>query len=140
MNLKEQFQKLMSEMQKNIKNEEDLKYIQENIFTMMADIIDKVDNLCNSNEIRISKLEDKIDRMSKELYLNDIYDIEVVCPYCNYEFETEFDENKKEIKCPECNNIIELDWSSEDDDDGCTGSCNSCPGCGDHHSDDEEDM
>ena len=140
MNIKEQFQKLMSDMQKNIKNEEDLKYIQENIFTMMADIIDKVDNLCNSNEIRISKLEDKIDRMSKELYLNDVYDIEVVCPYCNYEFETEFDENKKEIKCPECNNIIELDWASEDDDDGCSGSCGSCSGCSGHHDAEEDDM
>ncbi len=140
MNLKEQFQKLMSDMQKNIKNEEDLKYVQENIFTMMADIIDKVDNLCNSNEIRISKLEDKIDRMSKELYLNDVYDIEVVCPYCNYEFETEFDENKKEIKCPECNNIIELDWVSEDDDDGCSGGCGSCSGCSGHHDAEEDDM
>ena len=140
MNLKEQFQKLMSDMQKNIKNEEDLKYVQENIFTMMADIIDKVDNLCNSNEIRISKLEDKIDRMSKELYLNDVYDIEVVCPYCNYEFETEFDENKKEIKCPECNNIIELDWISEDDDDGCSGGCGSCSGCSGHHDAEEDDM
>ena len=140
MNLKEQFQKLMSDMQKNIKNEEDLKYVQENIFTMMADIIDKVDNLCNSNEIRISKLEDKIDRMSKELYLNDVYDIEVVCPYCNYEFETEFDENKKEIKCPECNNIIELDWTSEDDDDGCSGSCGSCSGCSGHHDAEDDDM
>ena len=140
MNLKEQFQKLMSDMQKNIKNEEDLKYVQENIFTMMADIIDKVDNLCNSNEIRISKLEDKIDRMSKELYLNDVYDIEVVCPYCNYEFETELDENKKEIKCPECNNIIELDWVSEDDDDGCSGGCGSCSGCSGHHDAEEDDM
>ena len=140
MDLKDQFQKLMKDMEENIKDEEDLKYVQNHIFAMMSDILDKVDNLCNSNEIRIAKLEDKIDRMSKELYLNDVYDIEVVCPYCNYEFETEFDENKKEIKCPECNNIIELDWSSEDDDDGCTGSCNSCPGCGDHHSDDEEDM
>ena len=140
MNIKEQFQKHMSNMKKNIKNEEDLKYVQENIFTMMADIIDKVDNLCNSNEIRISKLEDKIDRMSKELYLNDVYDIEVVCPYCNYEFETEFDENKKEIKCPECNNIIELDWASEDDDDGCSGSCGSCSGCSGHHDAEEDDM
>ena len=67
MNLKEQIQKLMSDMQKNIKNEEDLKYVQENIFTMMADIIDKVDNLCNSNEIRISKLEDSVDKILKAL-------------------------------------------------------------------------
>ena len=140
MDLKDQFQKLMKDIKENIKDEEDLKYVQENIFAMMSNIIDKVDNLCNSNEIRIAKLEDKIDRMTNEFYLNDVYDIEVVCPYCNYQFETEFDENKKEIKCPECNNIIELDWASEEENDGCTGSCNSCTGCGEHHSDNEDDM
>ena len=54
MDLKDQFQKLMKDMEENIKDEEDLKYVQNHIFAMMSDILDKVDNLCNSNEIRIA--------------------------------------------------------------------------------------
>lgn len=142
MELKEQFQKLVSEMQRNIKDQEDLRYLQENIIGMMADILDKVENLCNSNQIKIAKLEEKVDKMAKELYVNDMYDINIVCPYCNYEFETEFDEEKTEIKCPECKNIIELDWSSESEGDGCPGSCGSCGGCGSElpYEDNEDDM
>ena len=51
------------------------------------------------------------------------------------------DENKTEIECPECKNIIELDWSGDLDDDhhqGCSGDCSSCHGCGDKD-DNEED-
>ena len=50
------------------------------------------------------------------------------------------DENKKEIECPDCKNIIELDWSGDVDDEsdsGCQGSCHGCHGC---DSDDDDDM
>ena len=40
------------------------------------------------------------------------------------------DELKEEIECPECHNIIELDW---DEEEGCGGCCSSCGIC------DEED-
>ena len=103
-------------------------------------MLQKMDDLNNNNQIKIAKLEEKIDRMAKELYLNDVYDIEIVCPYCNYQFETEFDENQKEVKCPECNNVIELDWSCDDDcEDHCGDGCDSCGGCG-HHNDTDQDL
>ena len=37
------------------------------------------------------------------------------------------DEEKEEIKCPKCNNIIELDWNSEDEY-SCDGNCSHCYG------------
>lgn len=50
------------------------------------------------------------------------------------------DDEKNEIKCPECNNIIELDWNDEEED-CCSGHCSSCHGCGsEEENDDEEDM
>lgn len=50
------------------------------------------------------------------------YEFEIVCPYCNYEFITGEETNQKdEIECPNCHNIIELDW-----DDYCDGECNHC--------------
>jgi len=51
------------------------------------------------------------------------------------------DENKTEVECPECNNIIELDWTGNVDDepehDGCNGSCHGCHGCEDNDEDDD---
>ena len=32
---------------------------------------------------------------------------------------------KSDIRCPECNNVIELDWNG-DETTGCSGSCSSC--------------
>ena len=39
------------------------------------------------------------------------------CPYCNYEFQTDYDEDINEIPCPECGRIIEIDWSDNEEDD-----------------------
>ena len=38
------------------------------------------------------------------------------------------------MECPECHNIIELDWTGDVSDDttefeGCSGSCSTCSGC-----------
>ena len=46
-------------------------------------------------------------------------------------------------ECPECKNIIELDWSGDlydDENDGCSGHCCGCSGCGDIEEDEEDDM
>ena len=82
-----------------------------------------------------------IDNIEKEIYAEDGFDFEIVCPYCNYEFVIDMDENQKEVKCPECNNIIELDWSGNPEDDECTGHCSGCTGCyseDEFESDDED--
>ena len=69
------------------------------------------------------------------------FDFEIVCPYCNYEFFIDIDENKTEITCPECQNVIELDWTGdteENDSHNCSGSCGGCHGC--EEDDDDDDM
>ena len=64
---------------------------------------------------------------------NDDFEFEIVCPYCDAEFAIKFEsinEDFNQIKCPECNNIIELDWTEEDEEDGmCQGHCSGCHGC-----------
>ena len=65
MGIKEQLQKLMLDMKANIRDEKDLKYVQENVITTLADMLQKMDDLNNNNQIKIAKLEEKIDRMTK---------------------------------------------------------------------------
>ena len=85
---------------------------------------------------QINDLKGKINNIYRDIY-EDYDDFSIVCPYCNYEFSDEIDEDVTEITCPECNNIIELDWSGNPDSDvidddsqnGCNGNCSHCGGC-----------
>ena len=93
-------------------------------------------------ENKISKMENTMNKIESDIYLDDGYDFEIVCPYCNNEFVIDMDETRTEVLCPECKNIIELDWSGNTDDkfacgpDGCAG----CSGCGPINYDEDDDM
>ena len=57
---------------------------------------------------------------------------EFTCPYCNNDISINLNEDLNGIKCPECGNLIELDWSGNPDeiqDFGCIGKCSRCNGC-----------
>ena len=86
-------------------------------------IFKEMENLANYKEEEMSRIEAKQDEQDKkmdelELKMKDLVkemygeegDFEIVCPYCNCEFELDLDEGETEIVCPECTNIIELDW------------------------------
>ena len=95
-------------------------------------------------ENRMDKMQRIIDNIEKDIYSDEGFDFEIICPYCNYEFIADVDENKTEIECPECKNMIELDWSGdpEDDMDSCSGNCSGCSGCDEEEpeQDDDDDM
>ena len=81
-------------------------------------------------EERLNILQNKMSKIEKDIYEGeDDSEFEVVCPYCNYQFVTDIDlELNSEIKCPECKNIIELDWN-EDEEESCKGNCKKCEEC-----------
>ena len=110
--LKNEYKSFLDDVEKNIKNEEDLTYVKERFATFLDVVLEEVD------------------------------DFEIVCPYCNYEFVIDVDENKTEVECPECQNVIELDWTGdidgEDNDLGeCMGNCHGCHGCEEEENEDD---
>ena len=148
--IKNEYKSFLDEKKKNIKNKEDLKYIKERFAIFMDVMLNQIDNIVeyksenltrleNSQkelEDKVKKMQNILDNIEKDIYSEDGFDFEIVCPYCNYEFIIDIDENKTEVECPECKNIIELDWTGDVDDepDGCNGHCSGCSGC-----DDEDD-
>ena len=47
--------------------------------------------------------------------------------YCNYQFIADVDsEINEEIECPECHNVIELDWNEDECTQGCSHCKSSC--------------
>ena len=91
---------------------------------------------------KIEKMQQVIDHIESDIYSVEGFDFEIVCPYCEHEFVIDANEDKNEVECPECKNVIELDWTGDlydDEDDGCSGHCCGCSGCGDSSDEENED-
>lgn len=150
--LKNEYKSFLDDIEKNIKNKEDLEYVRGRFASFLDVVLDQMDYIMdykkeemdkleatqNKLSSKISQMQQVIDNIEKDIYTEDGFDFEIVCPYCDYEFIIDVDENKTEITCPECQNIIELDWSGDtegEDGKGCSGSCHGCQGC-----DEDDDM
>ena len=77
---------------------------------------------------KINKIDSSLSNIEKDIYdeedMDEGYDFEIVCPYCNHEFTCDIEANENaEVQCPECKNMIELDWNGEED--GCA-DCSCC--------------
>ncbi len=114
---------LVENSDKIVRMEKQINKIQKSLKTIEEDIYindeDDDDEECNCDECEHEYC------MGDQMHDNDSdedYEFEIVCPYCNHEFVTGKEANlKDEIECPNCHNIIELDW-----DDYCDGECNHC--------------
>lgn len=150
--LKNEYKSFLDDIEKNVKDPKDLEYIKTRFASFLDVILDQMDYIMDYKKEQIEKLENTqkeldekmskmqqvIDNIEKDIYSDEGFDFEIICPYCNYEFFIDMDENKTEVTCPECQNTIELDWSGdldpeENNHDKCQGSCHGCHGC------DEED-
>ena len=149
--MSDNYKRIMAEIEEKISNPEDLEFIKEKFVELSTMFVEVIDNLTEKTDEKITELEqrqqyieDKISQVQGEvneieddIYIEDEddseYDFEIVCPYCNIEFVAEID-GKNEIECPECHNMIELDWNDDEEDsidatNSCAGSCNACSGC-----------
>ena len=126
-NLKNEYNSFLEDIQKNIKNPEDLEYVRKR-FTVFLDFVlehmdmileyrkDEIEKMAKfQNDIfsKMNKLEKSVTNIEKDIYQEDEEGFEIICPYCNYNFTADLDESNSELECPECENIIELDWSAE---------------------------
>ena len=124
--LNKRFKEVIKNLEQNITDREDLAYSKSQITELAMTFIDELDRIENSYklkieacEIRINSLEESINRLENDLFDEDYDDTDlehIKCPYCNTNFFIEFDDTKKEVKCPDCKNIIELDWGNFEDD------------------------
>ena len=159
--LSNEYTRILSEIENSISNESERKVVKEKVGELSMLFIENIENLNNviNNKLKeieerenrinniVNQLQRTVNEIEEDIYENDEsedgnFDFEIVCPYCNTEFVTDLSmlnlENS-EIKCPECNNIIELDWN-EEDDCGCSGDCmHGCHGCGHEHYDEESE-
>ena len=142
--LREEYNNFLKDIEKNLKNKEDLEYVKVRFSMFVDKVIDEMDMLVDYKTQKINEIEQKqkeiddkmnkmqqiIDNIEKDIYSDEGFDFEIICPYCDNQFVIDVDEDKTEVECPVCNNIIELDWSGDvEEDSNCNGSCSACHGC-----------
>lgn len=152
--LREEYKKFLEDIEKNLKNKEDLEYVKVRFSMFVDKVIDEMDMLVDYKAQKMSELEQKqkeiedkmskmqqiIDNIEKDIYSDEGFDFEIICPYCDNQFVIDVDEDKTEVECPVCNNIIELDWSGDvEEDSNCNGSCSGCHGCDEEMKEQQED-
>lgn len=134
-NLEEQYQKMIETLENTIKDEKELTKAKEQLDDIVSIVVDdcslilekydeKIGNIENRNkdyEIRIQALEERLKQFEQMVELED-YDFFITCPYCNFEFQTDYDDEVTEVCCPECGQIFDVDWDEdldnpEEDDD-----------------------
>ena len=138
--LGEKYLKIVNDIKSHISDEEERKYVEgkmQEIFALYTDVLETIANNGTKNlekyeknqnklENQVEKIKETVDLIKSDIYEDDGYNFEIVCPYCNHEFVADVEsELKEEVECPECHNIIELDWS-EDENSGCSGHCSEC--------------
>ena len=141
------YNEILKDLEQNIKDPKELEYVKEkfsDLSMLFIDMLDRMTLLTNSKmkeienkqqEIsnRINSVQSIVDEIESDIYeeeFEDGYEFEIVCPYCNYKFLIDLNNvnSKEEVQCPECKNIIELDWNCEEEEDGCSCGCSSCHG------------
>lgn len=139
--LSNRYQQIMKDLQANIKNENDKELVMnkfQELSMMFMDVIDRLSYLTDikmkevekqQKEIddRMNKIQKAVDGIESDIYEDDdTYEFEIVCPYCNHEFVTDINsELNTEVECPECHNLIELDWNGDEDEE-CEHNCSCC--------------
>ena len=124
--LKDKFKEVIKSLEGNLESKKDLMYVKNLIADLTIEYLEDIENLQTLYkqkiavfENRLNGLEAQMQKLDSEIFQEDgeETDLEPIqCPYCNTNFFIEFDNTKKEIKCPDCKNIIELDWGNFEDD------------------------
>ena len=117
------FKEVISNIEKQIKNKEDLEFVKKQITELTMSYLNELEKIEQTYDLKVANCTERIDDLEKALDVvkeqlsDEEIDVEpITCPYCNSKFLIEFDNKQKEIKCPDCKNIIELDWEEFEDD------------------------
>ena len=125
--IQKKYQEIIKSLEKNIENPKELEYAKKQVSDFTVCFLNLLNAMQESYENRILEVEkrfktveDKVSNIEKELF-EDFENLETInCPYCDFSFMMELEEKKQDVECPECGNIIELDWEdneSENEDD-----------------------
>lgn len=150
--LSDNYKRILSEIEGKVTNPQELEFVKKKVSELSMIFMDVIDSLTNKADEKIKQIEEKqkqieakmdqvesaVNEIESDIYAEEDgnFNFEIVCPYCDFEFIAEIN-GKNEVPCPNCNNIIELDWNDEEEE-ACSGHCAGCHGCEEEDNDEEE--
>lgn len=124
--ISKKYNEILSNLESHISNKKDLDYIKKQITDLTIVYIDELDKSNNKTNKKFSNIEKRLLEIENKIDLLDDVDEEFIeepengekinCPYCNYSFSVEYDISNNETNCPNCDNLIVLDWGDFEDD------------------------
>ena len=120
--ISEKYNAILSKLEENIEDKRDFNLAKSALSDLAICYIDEITKLNETYNFKISNFESRLSELEKKLLLEEESSNEITltegisCPYCGFEFQVEYDDQKQETTCPNCNNLIELDWGEFEDD------------------------
>lgn len=138
--LRNRYKQILKELEEHIEDEKERRFVTQKFQELSVVFMDIIDRLTYITDIRVKEVEERqkeieeqistvqktVDGIENDIYEDEeLYDFEIVCPYCTHDFVADINSDiNTEIECPECHNIIELDWNGEEDH--CEHECSCC--------------
>lgn len=118
------YEEIIKKLEEKINDKELLDFVKKEISELNLLYTENLENIIFKYENKIQKVEIKLENIEKSLsnlekdFIEESQPLDlepIVCPYCNFNFLIEYDSNKTEMRCPECDNLISLDWGEDED-------------------------
>ena len=122
--ISKKYNEIIKKLENKVEDKELLNFLKTEISDLAISYTNDLENSIRTYERKIDSLDKKINNIESLVtkiekdFLEETtpLDLEpICCPYCNFNFLIEYDSEKTEMKCPECDNIISLDWGEDDD-------------------------
>jgi len=120
--ISKKYSEILSRLEESIDDKRDFNLAKSALSDLAICFIDELTKQNEIYNVKISNFEARLSELEKKLeednsFKNEITLTETInCPYCGFEFGVEYDDTKTETTCPNCNNLIELDWGEFEDD------------------------
>lgn len=122
--ISKKYDEIIKNLEAKIEDKDLLDYVKNQISDLTFCYIRNLEKCIKTYENRIDNIDFKVNNIANVVnkieqdFLEDskTLDLEpITCPYCNFNFLVEYDSKKTEMKCPECDNLISLDWGEDDE-------------------------
>lgn len=126
------YNEVLRKLEKGIVGKENLDLAKKELTELSLAYIDEITKVTENYNNRILEIEEKIAKLEEGIEITietDDLDLmenseepkiqlseTITCPYCHKDILVEYDEKNHEIACPNCDNLIELDWGEFEDD------------------------
>lgn len=119
--ISKKYNEILQKLEENIEDKRDFNLAKSALSDLAICYIDELTKMSESYNFKISSFESRLSELEKKILeeenSNEISLVEgIACPYCGFEFNVEYDDTKSETTCPNCKNLIELDWGEFEDD------------------------